>query len=88
MNNQYAFPKCHCSNQHLLEDGEICEICMGVVARANYALPYWTAGIVAYLWNGMEEDAPLVESLQESNPYDELYFEELESYFDDIDYAA
>ena len=63
-----TFQACKCPNQHLLETGEICEICMGVVDRPDFL-----------------DQFPEV---KESDPFDQLYFEELESYYEDIDYAA
>ena len=90
MKDKLTYQPCKCPNQHLLEDGEICKICMGKIEFQNpYIWPNWGEFVAAYLWNGIEEKIPIqVKRMYETDPFDELYFEELENYYDNINYAA
>lgn len=59
---------CTCPNQHLLQVGTVCELCMGTVTE----------------FDGTHDTIDAVAG----DPFDEMYFEELESFFEDIEYAA
>ncbi|MEM0999392.1 MAG: hypothetical protein AAGN35_20205 [Bacteroidota bacterium] len=59
---------CTCPNQHLLNVGATCELCMGLVTDSS--------------------TEPELPEMVSRDPFDELYFEELETYYEDIEYAA
>lgn len=69
---------CSCPNQHLLFVGAICELCMGMVSEQPAMRDFPDS-----VSNGSDGFRMAV-----ADPFDELYFEELETYYEDIEYAA
>lgn len=64
---------CSCPNQHLLFVGDICDLCMGMVSEQPTLREFSDS-------EGFR--------MAVADPFDELYFEELETYYEDIEYAA
>jgi hypothetical protein len=92
---------CSCPNQHLLFVGDICELCMGMVSENiptfhhKYLLPAGDGMATSKLSRRTLKSGEIRVRISAikfrmavSDPFDELYFEELETYYEDIEYSA